>query len=220
LNRCASPRTHHARAGLDGQAQSIFGIEINVRFFEWKTKRLSMCFGVTVTSLLRKSGSHTGTFLAQIKPRIGRSDAAAQNEAGNSSHHLPELLSNDSEVLRLASDGLNAFVVRSVYSNKNLKFSTCMTMAGTTRRKLRSVTKTDFAFIEGKVSSKKGSRPSTPVGASRYRQVPIPASGWLTNRWPDCRFCFFMLSVGLTVLWILDLQPSLHIVLIRAAYSL
>ena len=46
------------------------------------------------------------------KATHGRTDVAAQDEVRNSSHHLSELLSNDPEVLRLASDGLDAFIVR------------------------------------------------------------------------------------------------------------
>ena len=46
------------------------------------------------------------------KATHGRTDTAAQSEVRNSSHPLSELLSNDSDVLRLASDGSDVFVVR------------------------------------------------------------------------------------------------------------
>ena len=46
------------------------------------------------------------------KATHGRTDAAAKNEVRNSSHHLSRLLSNDPEVLRLASGGSDAFALR------------------------------------------------------------------------------------------------------------
>jgi len=46
------------------------------------------------------------------KATHGRTDAAAQSEVRNSSHHLSRLLSNDPEVLRLASGGIDAFAIR------------------------------------------------------------------------------------------------------------
>jgi hypothetical protein len=42
----------------------------------------------------------------------GRTDAAAQAEAGSRSHPVRELLSDDPDVLELASEGIDAFVAR------------------------------------------------------------------------------------------------------------
>jgi hypothetical protein len=46
------------------------------------------------------------------KATHGHTDAAAQSEARKGPHHLRKLLSDNSEVLQLTSEGLNAFVVR------------------------------------------------------------------------------------------------------------
>jgi hypothetical protein len=46
------------------------------------------------------------------KATHGRTDAAAQSEVENTSHPARDLLSNDPEVLQLASDGIDAFMVR------------------------------------------------------------------------------------------------------------
>jgi hypothetical protein len=46
------------------------------------------------------------------KTTHGRTDVAAQDEVRNSSHHLSGLLSNDPEVSRLASCGIDAFAIR------------------------------------------------------------------------------------------------------------
>ena len=46
------------------------------------------------------------------KATRGRTDAAAQNEVRNSSHHLSRLLSDDPEILQLASAGIGAFIDR------------------------------------------------------------------------------------------------------------
>jgi hypothetical protein len=64
------------------------------------------------------------------KATHGRTDAAAQNEVRNSSHHLSSLLSNDPEVLRLASGGIDAFAIRTAQrildEHKNgLVFNNC-----------------------------------------------------------------------------------------------
>jgi hypothetical protein len=50
----------------------------------------------------------TGT----IKATHGRSDAAAQAEAKSGARHLRAMLSNEPQVLDLASDGFQAFLVR------------------------------------------------------------------------------------------------------------
>ena len=46
------------------------------------------------------------------KATHGRTDAAAQIEIRNSSHQLSGLLSNDPEIAQLASDGIDAFMIR------------------------------------------------------------------------------------------------------------
>ena len=46
------------------------------------------------------------------KATHGRTDAAAQNEVRNTSHHLSRFLSNDTEIVQLASDGIDAFMIR------------------------------------------------------------------------------------------------------------
>jgi len=51
--------------------------------------------------------------VATAKAMHGRTDVGSQTEARNSRHqHLVTLLSNDPEVLRLASEGLEAFATR------------------------------------------------------------------------------------------------------------
>jgi hypothetical protein len=50
--------------------------------------------------------------IGTAKATHGRTDAAAQNEVENTSHPARGLLSNDSEVLQMASDGLDAFTMR------------------------------------------------------------------------------------------------------------
>lgn len=50
----------------------------------------------------------TGT----LKATHGRSDVAAQAEARSGPRHLREMLSNEETVLRLASDGYQAFIMR------------------------------------------------------------------------------------------------------------
>jgi hypothetical protein len=47
-----------------------------------------------------------------IKATHGRSDATAQLEARNGSHHLRELLSDDPDVLSLTTAGWEAFIMR------------------------------------------------------------------------------------------------------------
>ena len=49
---------------------------------------------------------------ATAKVTHGRTDAAAQREVENSLHPVRELLSSDPEALRLASEGIDAFIVR------------------------------------------------------------------------------------------------------------
>jgi hypothetical protein len=50
--------------------------------------------------------------IGTAKATHGRTDAAAQSEVANTSHPPRDLLSNDPEVLQLASDGIDAFMVR------------------------------------------------------------------------------------------------------------
>ena|SRR5579862_5396217 len=50
--------------------------------------------------------------MGTAKVTHGRTDAVAQREAENSSHPARELLSNDPNALQLASDGLEAFELR------------------------------------------------------------------------------------------------------------
>jgi len=50
--------------------------------------------------------------IVTAKATRGRTNAIAQAEIQHSSHHLRKLLSNDPEVLQLASEGLDAFVLR------------------------------------------------------------------------------------------------------------
>ena len=50
--------------------------------------------------------------MGTAKATRGRSDAVVQREAENCSQPAREMLSNDPRVLRLANDGINAFVVR------------------------------------------------------------------------------------------------------------
>jgi hypothetical protein len=46
------------------------------------------------------------------KATHGRTDVVAQREAENSAHPARELLSSDPKVMQLASDGIDAFLVR------------------------------------------------------------------------------------------------------------
>jgi hypothetical protein len=52
---------------------------------------------------------------ATDKATHGRTDAEAQNEARSSSNPVISFLSNDPEVLRLASGGLDAFIERTAH---------------------------------------------------------------------------------------------------------
>jgi hypothetical protein len=62
-----------------------------------------------MTAYERAANRHlTGT----IKATKGRSDAAAQAEARSGPRHLHDLLSDEPQVLRLAADGYQAFVMR------------------------------------------------------------------------------------------------------------
>jgi hypothetical protein len=50
--------------------------------------------------------------IGTAKATRGRTDAVAQNEVENTSRPARDFLSNDPEVLQLASDGIDAFMVR------------------------------------------------------------------------------------------------------------
>ena len=50
--------------------------------------------------------------MGTAKATHGRTDAASQREAESSSHLARGMLSNDPEALQLASDGIDAFMVR------------------------------------------------------------------------------------------------------------
>jgi len=67
---------------------------------------------------------------ATAKATHGRTDATAQAQVRASSHHLRKMLSDDPEVLQLASDGLDAFALRTakkmlaLYGNQ-IAFNCC-----------------------------------------------------------------------------------------------
>ena len=66
-------------------------------------------YGHLMTTQERLAQRH---LIGTEKATHGRSDVAAQNEVKNSSHHLSRLLSNDPEIVQLASDGIDAFMIR------------------------------------------------------------------------------------------------------------
>jgi hypothetical protein len=66
-------------------------------------------YGHLMTTQERLAQRH---LIGTEKATHGRSDVAAQNEVKNSSHHLSSLLSNDPEIVQLASDGIDAFMIR------------------------------------------------------------------------------------------------------------
>ena len=57
----------------------------------------------------RRAFSHLG---GTMKATVGRGDRAAQEEVRVGSTHLRKFLSDDTEVLRLARDGYDAFVLQ------------------------------------------------------------------------------------------------------------
>ena len=74
-----------------------------------KARYVVRYYGHLMTAQEQLAHRHlTGT----AKLTHGRTDAAAQREVENSSHPVRELLSRDPEVLRLANDGIDAFIVR------------------------------------------------------------------------------------------------------------
>jgi len=50
--------------------------------------------------------------MGTAKATRGRTDAAAQSEVANSPHPARDLQSNDPQVLQLASEGIDVFMVR------------------------------------------------------------------------------------------------------------
>jgi hypothetical protein len=54
---------------------------------------------------------------ATAKAARGRTDAIAQGQVRASSHHLRKMLSDDPEVLKLASDGLDTFALQNRKEN-------------------------------------------------------------------------------------------------------
>jgi hypothetical protein len=66
-------------------------------------------YGQLMTTSERLAHRH---LMGTEKATHGRTDAVAQREAENSSHPARDLLSNDPQVLQLASDGIDAFMVR------------------------------------------------------------------------------------------------------------
>jgi hypothetical protein len=66
-------------------------------------------YGHLMTALERRAHRH---LLGTAKLTHGRTEAAAQVEAGSRSHPARELLSDDPDVIRMASKGIDAFVVQ------------------------------------------------------------------------------------------------------------
>jgi hypothetical protein len=66
-------------------------------------------YGHLMTPKEQLAASHLG---GTMKATLGRSDRAAQEEVRAGSTHLRRLLSDDPEVLRLARDGYDAFVLQ------------------------------------------------------------------------------------------------------------
>jgi hypothetical protein len=74
-----------------------------------KARYVLRYYGQLMTTPERLAHRH---LMGTAKATRGRTDSAAQSEVANSSHPLRELLSNDSQVLRLASEGIDVFMVR------------------------------------------------------------------------------------------------------------
>ena len=66
-------------------------------------------YGHLMSERVRLAFRHIG---ATMKATLGRSDEIAQQEVKGSARHLRKLLSDDPQVLDLARDGHNAFVLR------------------------------------------------------------------------------------------------------------
>jgi tRNA(Ile2) C34 agmatinyltransferase TiaS len=66
-------------------------------------------YGQFMTTQERLAQRH---LMGVAKATRGRTDAVAQREAKNSSHAARELLSDDPEVLQLATNGIDTFTVR------------------------------------------------------------------------------------------------------------
>jgi hypothetical protein len=74
-----------------------------------KARYVLRYYGQLMTTTERLAHRH---LMGTVKATRGRTDAVAQRESENSSHPARELLSNDPKVLHLASDGIDAFAVR------------------------------------------------------------------------------------------------------------
>lgn len=74
-----------------------------------KAKYLLRYYGHLLTMQERLAQRH---LMGTDKATHGRTDLAAQNEVRNSTHHARVLLSNDPGVLKLTSDGLDTFMLR------------------------------------------------------------------------------------------------------------
>ena len=66
-------------------------------------------YGRLMTPIEERAFSHLG---GTLKATLGRSDRAAQEEVRAGSTHLRKFLSDDPEVLLLARDGYDAFVMQ------------------------------------------------------------------------------------------------------------
>jgi hypothetical protein len=92
-----------------------------------KARYVLRYYGQLMTKQERLAHRH---LMGAEKATHGRTDAVAQREAGNSSHPARELLSNDPEVLHLASDGIDAFTARTAQRildqhNNEIAFNYC-----------------------------------------------------------------------------------------------
>ena len=74
-----------------------------------KARYVIRYYGHLMTRQERLAQRH---LVGTAKATHGRTDAADQSEVENTSHPARDLLSKDPEVLQLASDGIDAFTVR------------------------------------------------------------------------------------------------------------
>jgi len=74
-----------------------------------KARYVLRYYGQLMTTPERLAHRH---LMGTAKATRGRTDAIAQSEVAHSSHPGRDLLSNDPQVLQLASDGIEVFTVR------------------------------------------------------------------------------------------------------------
>jgi hypothetical protein len=132
---CTSSRRHNCSRSSEQKAMNILTVKSSVQHFCVLGGRQDICFPKTCgpettdsptadSSVARRPASRADVsntrsrlrwnsfLMGTAKATHGRTDAAAQLEVRNRSHFARGLLSNDPDLLKLASEGVDAFVMR------------------------------------------------------------------------------------------------------------